>query len=197
MQSAAKTTSKGLLRNVLIIRKTPRYERLKDNAAAINHPYVQNVLINGWIDAYETHLELVSTFGNIIGDYADNFTIKKELDMEPDDFKDRSLVISLGGDGCLLRTSSNLYDPNLPILGINTDPQRSLGVLCGKFLYKKDRGKQRFARIFKQLEQEQFEYVYRQRFEVEVKEFHKYDMQNPIANGEKLLSLNEVFFSQA
>ena len=161
---------------MLIIRKTPRYERLKDKPEAINHPYVQNVLIKGWIDAYETHLELVNTFDNIIGDYTENFTVKRELDMLPEDFEDRSLVISLGGDGCLLRTASNLYDPNLPILGINTDPQRSLGVLCGKFLYKKDRGKQRFARIFKQLEQEQFEYVYRQRFEVEVKEFHKYDM---------------------
>ena len=68
MQKAVKAGG-DLLRNVLIIRKTPRYERLKDNSAAINHPYVQNVLINGWMDAYETHLELVNTFDKICGDY--------------------------------------------------------------------------------------------------------------------------------
>jgi len=46
------------------------------------------------------------------------------------------LVITLGGDGTYLRTASMIHNPHVPLLGINTDPGRSLGVLCGKFIYK-------------------------------------------------------------
>lgn len=60
--------------------------------------------------------------------------------MTVEDCKGRSLIISLGGDGTFLRTSSMITNCKTPILGINTDPGRSLGILCSKFLYK-DRSK--------------------------------------------------------
>lgn len=62
--------------------------------------------------------------------------MSQEWPLTPEDTKDKSLVISLGGDGTYLRTSSMIDNSNVPILGINTDPGRSLGILCGKFLYK-------------------------------------------------------------
>jgi NAD+ kinase len=39
------------------------------------------------------------------------------------------LVISLGGDGTLLDTSHRILD-GTPLLGINSDPERSVGALC-------------------------------------------------------------------
>jgi NAD+ kinase len=39
------------------------------------------------------------------------------------------LVISLGGDGTLLDVSRRIFD-NTPVLGINSDPTRSVGALC-------------------------------------------------------------------
>jgi len=60
----------------------------------------------------------------------------------------KSLVISLGGDGTYLRTSSMMVDSTIPLLGINTDPSRSLGILCGKFLYKERSSKKHIEKIF-------------------------------------------------
>jgi len=48
----------------------------------------------------------------------------------------KTLIISLGGDGTFLHTSSMIESDQIPILGINTDPSWSLGNLCNRFLYK-------------------------------------------------------------
>ncbi len=40
------------------------------------------------------------------------------------------LIITIGGDGTFLRTASHIYNTNTPILGITSDPTRSVGALC-------------------------------------------------------------------
>ena len=40
-----------------------------------------------------------------------------------------------------------------PMLGINTDPGRSLGILCGKFLYAENSSEAHIEKIFKQIEE--------------------------------------------
>lgn len=75
-------------------------------------------------------------FHDVVKTKVNHLTYKKERDLTPDDYLNRSLIISLGGDGCFLNSSNMIYDPELPILGVNTDPGRSLGILCGKFIYK-------------------------------------------------------------
>lgn len=40
-------SGRDLLDNVLIVRKTPKYERLKDSEY-IKHPYIQDILIKNW-----------------------------------------------------------------------------------------------------------------------------------------------------
>jgi len=43
--------------------------------------------------------------------------------LTPEDISDEiDLVVSLGGDGTFLKTSSMVPDSEKPILGINTDP---------------------------------------------------------------------------
>jgi NAD kinase len=59
----------------------------------------------------------------------------------------------MGGDGCFLRTSSVVKSPYVPMLGINTDPGRSLGILCGKFLYKQHQNEKYVDKIFNQIEE--------------------------------------------
>ena len=63
-------------------------------------------------------------------------TVSYEWYLRTDDTNDKTLVISCGGDGTYLRTSSMIPNSNTPVLGVNTDPGRSLGILCSKFLYK-------------------------------------------------------------
>ena len=40
------------------------------------------------------------------------------------------MIISLGGDGTFLKTANYILDNQMPLLGINTDPKRSVGCLC-------------------------------------------------------------------
>ena len=74
-------------------------------------------------------------FEEIASTRIDNVTIVRELDLTEELTRGKSLVISLGGDGCFLRTCSQVTNSEIPMLGINTDPARSLGILTGKFLY--------------------------------------------------------------
>ena len=47
------------------------------------------------------------------------------------------LVCTAGGDGTLLRTAA-LLPPGMPLLAINTDPERSTGALCSTQLCPRD-----------------------------------------------------------
>jgi NAD+ kinase len=100
-------------------------------------------------------------FEKVIKGKCDNVSIIQEKDLTPEQTKDKSLVISLGGDGCFLRTQSCVTSINTPMLGINTDPQRSLGILCGKFLYKQNITEKHIEKIFKQLEESKFSWLFR------------------------------------
>ncbi len=40
------------------------------------------------------------------------------------------LLLTVGGDGTLLRAAHRYYDPSLAVLGVNSDPERSMGFLC-------------------------------------------------------------------
>lgn len=97
-------------------------------------------------------------------------------------------MIFLGGDGTYLRTSGAIDTPDLPILGINTDPGRSTGHLCNQKIDSEKKEKQ-IENIFDQLEKENFEYFYRQRI--------NFQMESPMT-GEKInkLVLNEIFVAE-
>lgn len=83
-------------------------------------------------------------------------TVSQEWPLTLEDTRDKSLVVSLGGDGTYLRTSSMMDNAAVPLLGINTDPGRSLGILCSKFLYKERSSPNHIAKIFDQIERGKF-----------------------------------------
>jgi hypothetical protein len=59
-----------------------------------------------------------------------------------------------------LRTAGVLKNTDIPILGLNTDPSRSIGYLCNKKVYFEMKEKH-IQNIFENLEKENFEYFYR------------------------------------
>ena len=63
----------------------------------------------------------------------------------------------------------------VPILGINTDPARSLGILCAKFLYKDRTTSRSLNKLMDQLEQGDFSWIERQRMNVKVTQLEKFD----------------------
>ena len=54
------------------------------------------------------------------------------MDVTQQDFEDKDIIMSLGGDGTFLKTASYIKNSQKPILGVNTDPQRSVGMLCNR-----------------------------------------------------------------
>jgi NAD kinase len=105
------------------------------------------------IDATTTHFDICERFENVAAQLTDKLTVVQEWPLRHEDTIGKSLVISLGGDGTYLRTASMIKSRDVPILGINTDPGRSLGILCSKFLYKDRSSKEHIGRIFSQLEE--------------------------------------------
>lgn len=106
---------------------------------------------------------------------ADNVTVVQDWPLTSNDTKGRSLVISLGGDGTYLRTTSMMPDNSVPMLGINTDPGRSLGILTSKFLYKERTKPKNIHKIVDQLEEGEFRWAERQRAMCKITAMGKYD----------------------
>ena len=99
------------------------------------------------------------------------------------------LVLSLGGDGTFLKTASMMNDRSLPILGVNTDPQRSVGCLCNRKVYYDTRDYD-IKKMFRYIDRENFEFFYRQRLLFEM------DSMDPHEEPIRKTSLNEIFVAE-
>lgn len=88
--------------------------------------------------------------------------MKQCYQVNEDDFKDEDLdlVVSLGGDGTFLKTASFVKNRTLPMLGINTDPQRSVGCLCNRKVFY-DTREYDIKKMFRYIERENFEFFHR------------------------------------
>ena len=82
---------------------------------------------------------------------------------------------------------------DVPLLGVNTDPGRSLGILCSKFLYRDRAASKYIHRIFSQLEDEKFNFVSRERLNCRITPQAK---SGQVREPVDMLSLNEVFIAE-
>lgn len=113
------------------------------------------------MDATNTHFEIADRFEDVMRSRVGRLSVSQEWPLTVEDTRGKSLVVSLGGDGTYLRTSSMIDDPNVALLGVNTDPGRSLGILCGKFLYKERSSAKHINKTFDQLEDQKFSWFVR------------------------------------
>ena len=142
--------------------------RLYSHICSLARPILTLLFTFARIDATNTHFEMCEIFEEVLRKRVNNVQVTQEWPLRTDDTKDRTLVISVGGDGTYLRTSSMIESSSVPLLGINTDPGRSLGILCGKFLYKHRSKESHIHKIFDQIEQKQFQWMYRQRINCKI-----------------------------
>lgn len=66
--------------------------------------------------------KIIKYIKNIINKYIDDsniFMFKDSIGLENIKYNDLDIIIALGGDGTILRTSRNLNNSNIPILGVN------------------------------------------------------------------------------
>jgi NAD+ kinase len=74
------------------------------------------------------------------------------------------VIITAGGDGTFLMAASKIFSSNKPVIGINSDPSRSVGYLCLDPSYSMD-----FRSALDRLQSGRFRWVYRQRIRVSIK----------------------------
>uniref|UniRef100_A0A8C9S7G7 NAD kinase 2, mitochondrial n=1 Tax=Scleropages formosus TaxID=113540 RepID=A0A8C9S7G7_SCLFO len=67
-------------------------------------------------------------------------------------------IVSAGGDGTMLLVASKVFDKRKPVLGVNTDPERSEGHLCLPVRYTRT-----FPEALRKLQRGEFSWQWRQR----------------------------------
>lgn len=77
--------------------------------------------------AHEAHAAALETVKQVLTSAKVPFRTCYRARLRPDDARGR-LVIALGGDGTVLDTSHRV--DGAPVLGVNSDPSRSVGFLC-------------------------------------------------------------------
>lgn len=88
--------------------------------------------------------KIIKHIRNIISKYIDDtniFIFKDSIGLENIKYNDLDIIIALGGDGTILRTSRNLYNSNIPILGVNIG---NLGFLSSVELLEFENAMKRF-----------------------------------------------------
>ena len=81
---------------------------------------------------------------NIISQYIDDtniFVFKDSIGLENIKYNYLDIIVALGGDGTILRTSRNLNNSNIPILGVNIG---NLGFLSSVELLEFETAMKRF-----------------------------------------------------
>ena len=94
----------------------------------------------------------------------------------------------MGGDGTFLKTASFIKNRHIPILGVNTDPQRSVGCLCNRKVFHAS-CEDDIVKMMRYIERENFEFFDRQRL--------LFEMDNEMTgHSHRQYSLNEIFVAE-
>ena len=99
------------------------YEFLKTG-----HPAVAR-----WKKSHDNHNMTLEAVCKIVEENAKLFLIDTPQTSFVADLQDVALVVTVGGDGTLLSASHNIHK-GIPILGVNSDPDTSVGFFCAAVL---------------------------------------------------------------
>jgi NAD+ kinase len=114
--------------------------------------------------------------------------VARDFQLQPSDFDNIDLVMSLGGDGTFLKTASMISSNKLPIFGVNTDPSRSVGHLTSIPIRYKER-ERTIPLMVDFINRENFKFRYKQRI--------KLTSQSQVSESvSTVFSLNEVFVAE-
>ena len=116
----------------------------------------------------------------------------------PQPYEKYDAVFAAGGDGTFLKAASEIFTSTVPLIGINTDPNASMGALCAI------QSAGHFGACLDRLEQGDFDYQTRSRIRVSLS---KLDPGRVEANGSesdnsddwiflKKVALNEIFIAE-
>ena len=120
--------------NILLVYKKSVYELYKDSPDAEVRAYAAEP--ENLQKLLDSHNEQQRTLETIAADLNWLGMTHKELyraelqNLSPKDFAGYDLILSVGGDGTFLEVSHYIHNSNVPLLGVNSDPHRSVGYFC-------------------------------------------------------------------
>jgi NAD+ kinase len=117
-------------KDVVVIYKHSRYSYLLDRGTEAEKRNLLNradQISQDLLIAHEKNLDCIARVTTILHDLRITYHAMCRADMKRSDLENR-FVIAIGGDGTMLDCSH--YCDDSPILGVNSDPDSSIGALC-------------------------------------------------------------------
>ncbi|KAG7321116.1 hypothetical protein KOW79_015531 [Hemibagrus wyckioides] len=165
-QGASQADSGFKPSKVAVVTKTTRYEFEQQRylCAGLSEEDLKQLLaLKG--SSYSGLLERHNIHTHNVGHIVDNLQkqgmevcVVKRGEYDEDTVRWADAIVSAGGDGTMLLVASKVFDKNKPVIGVNTDPERSEGHLCLPVRYT-----HAFSEALRKLRKGDFRWQWRQR----------------------------------
>ncbi len=116
--------------NICVVYKRSRFDYAQEYGSKEEQKRLKDhsdPIIAKLFNAHEKNLRCIDKIESVLKDLRLNYSLLCRSQLSLEKIKD-CLVISVGGDGTLLDTSHYCIDS--PVLGVNSDPENSIGALC-------------------------------------------------------------------
>ncbi|XP_066458522.1 NAD kinase 2, mitochondrial isoform X2 [Eleutherodactylus coqui] len=151
---------------VAVVTKTTRYEfeQQRYRSAGLSEDELRALLAlkgssyNGLLQRHNIHSENVEHVVESLRNEGIDVRVVKRRDYDEETVRWADAIISAGGDGTMLLAASKVLDKFKPVIGVNTDPERSEGHLCLPVQYTRS-----FPEALHKLYRGEFRWQWRQR----------------------------------
>ncbi|XP_060792065.1 NAD kinase 2, mitochondrial isoform X4 [Neoarius graeffei] len=116
---------------------------------------------NGLLERHNMHTHNVRHIVDNLQKQGMEVRVVKRGEYDEDTVRWADAIVSAGGDGTMLLVASKVFDKNKPVIGVNTDPERSEGHLCLPVHYT-----HAFSEALRKLRKGDFRWQWRQRIRV-------------------------------
>ncbi|XP_053304099.1 NAD kinase 2, mitochondrial isoform X2 [Spea bombifrons] len=153
-------------KRVAVVTKTTRYEfeLQRYRYAGLSEDELKELLAlkgssyNGLLHRHSIHSENVERIVKGLQNEGIDVRLVKRRDYDEETVRWADAVVSAGGDGTMLLAASKVLDRFKPVIGVNTDPERSEGHLCLPVRYTHS-----FSEALQKLYRGEFRWQWRQR----------------------------------
>ncbi|CAG9762274.1 unnamed protein product [Ceutorhynchus assimilis] len=121
---------------VLVVSKLSRFEFEKKKAKNLTEKQLVESLKQRGTDVeklvrhHDLHKKFEENVVNTFKNMGISVKVVNRYQYTEDDIEDADVVIPIGGDGTFLLAASMIFDNKKPVVGLNSDPNRSEGYLC-------------------------------------------------------------------
>ncbi|XP_072517865.1 NAD kinase 2, mitochondrial isoform X2 [Salminus brasiliensis] len=151
---------------VAVVTKTTRYEFEQQRYlyAGLSEEDLKQLLAlkgssySGLLERHNIHTHNVRQIVDNLQKEGVEVRVVKRGAYDEDTVRWADAIVSAGGDGTMLLVASKVFDKNKPVIGVNTDPERSEGHLCLPVHYT-----HAFSEALNKLRKGDFRWQWRQR----------------------------------